>query len=303
MNTLTCMRGLPGSGKSTVARSMDAVRTNRDDLRQSIFGGEGILSREKEDLITQIQQKTVSEALSAGFDVVVDDMHLRPKYLKQWNEIANEHGAVFKIYEMGTSLEECIDRDGIRLACGERYVGEDVIRSIAARQMKNGKYLPYTPMPPQTFEPVVQKDGVARKMTILVDIDGTLTMGPHERGPFEWSKVGQDRPRESVVRLVGDLLDLRYHVTFMSGRDSVCRGETLEWLRKVLVTSKDDWDLFMRAEGDMRKDSIVKYELFTQHVLPHFYTRFVIDDRPQVCRMWRQIGLEVLQVGDPYKEF
>jgi hypothetical protein len=59
----------------------------------------------------------------------------------------------------------------------------------------------------------------------------------------------------------------------------------------------------MRQAGDMRKDSIIKSEIFWENVAPNYDVKMVIDDRPQVTRMWRSIGLNVLQVGNPYVEF
>jgi hypothetical protein len=53
----------------------------------------------------------------------------------------------------------------------------------------------------------------------------------------------------------------------------------------------------MRPEGDNRKDSIVKRELFDTHVRNKFYIDFVLDDRDQVVDMWRNdLGLTCLQV-------
>jgi hypothetical protein len=53
----------------------------------------------------------------------------------------------------------------------------------------------------------------------------------------------------------------------------------------------------MRAENDGRKDSIVKKELFEQHIVGKYYIDLVIDDRNQVVEMWRKdLGLTCLQV-------
>jgi hypothetical protein len=60
----------------------------------------------------------------------------------------------------------------------------------------------------------------------------------------------------------------------------------------------------MRKAGDGRKDTIVKKEMFLELVHPNYNVEFIVDDRPSVCRMWREeIGLKVLQVGDPHIEF
>lgn len=46
------------------------------------------------------------------------------------------------------------------------------------------------------------------------------------------------------------------------------------------------------------EDSIIKRELFEAHVRDTYAVRFVLDDRNQVVRMWRSLGLTCLQVAD-----
>jgi hypothetical protein len=53
----------------------------------------------------------------------------------------------------------------------------------------------------------------------------------------------------------------------------------------------------MRPENDMRKDSVVKSELFWEHVAPNYNVQFVLDDRDQVVDFWRSIGLVCWQVA------
>jgi hypothetical protein len=50
--------------------------------------------------------------------------------------------------------------------------------------------------------------------------------------------------------------------------------------------------------GDMRNDSIVKEEIYEEHIKPRFNVRFVLDDRDRVVKMWRENGLKVLQVAE-----
>ncbi len=121
------------------------------------------------------------------------------------------------------------------------------------------------------------------------------------RSPFDWARVGEDDVDVVIAELVNVLastnfaLDMgHYKVIVMSGRDAVCRDETMEWLDNAGI----QWDyLFMRAEGDNRPDNIVKAELFDTDVRDNFDIQFVIDDRWQVCKMWLQMGLKVLNVS------
>jgi hypothetical protein len=80
----------------------------------------------------------------------------------------------------------------------------------------------------------------------------------------------------------------------------VCRKQTLEWLDTKDVMYEE---LFMRAEGDSRKDWIVKGEIFFRDVATKYNVMMVVDDRPQVVRLWNLIGLPCASVGEPHVEF
>ena len=89
MQTLTILRGLPGSGKTTLASKMLAgattptIRINRDDLRAMIVGKDndlyggtksGVNAREK--LVRNMRDALIKCALESGTDVIVDDTNL-----------------------------------------------------------------------------------------------------------------------------------------------------------------------------------------------------------------------------------
>ena len=91
-----------------------------------------------------------------------------------------------------------------------------------------------------------------------------------------------------------------YYMIVMSGRDGICFNDTAEWL----IDNSIEYDLLvMRVAGDVRKDSIVKEELFFKYVANKFDVKLVVDDRPSVCRTWILLGLPLACVGDPYLEF
>lgn len=132
---------------------------------------------------------------------------------------------------------------------------------------------------------------------VLFDVDGTLALmnrGEGGRGPFDWKRVGEDAPNPAVVDLAHMIIrDCRYQIIVMSGRDEVCRPETEKWLSELQVFYAE---LYMRPHRDNRKDSVVKAELYRQHILGRHDVRWVVDDRDQVVRMWREeFGLTVFQ--------
>jgi hypothetical protein len=54
----------------------------------------------------------------------------------------------------------------------------------------------------------------------------------------------------------------------------------------------------MRAEGDTRKDSIIKEEIYRAEIENKYNVLFVLDDRNQVVELWRRLGLTCLQVAE-----
>lgn len=121
MNRFIICRGLPASGKSTWAKQWvledpeHRVRINQDDIRL-MLGKYWVPSREK--LVQEIQFDAMLEALSRGFNVVVDNTNLNKKVLDGFDRIIK----TYKNYEIeykdffNISLEECLRRNTIRNA-------------------------------------------------------------------------------------------------------------------------------------------------------------------------------------------
>jgi len=135
----------------------------------------------------------------------------------------------------------------------------------------------------------------------IVDIDGTLALMKGVRGPFEWDKVHLDNPNQWVIDLVKDIQarHLDWHTIIMSGRlgSETCEQLTRQWLTSNGIVYTN---LFMRpSDREFDKDCIIKKDLYEQYVKPHHNVQFVIDDRDQVVKMWRnELGLKVLQVAE-----
>jgi predicted kinase len=271
-------KGLPASGKSTWASDFVALnrnwkRVNKDDLRSMVQGG--AWSGKMERQILKTRDTLIRQWLGEGFSVIVDDTNLNPKHEDRIREIGKEFGATVEVKWFHIDVDTAIERDLKR----NRSVGERVIR-----KMFNDWIRPkVTPM----------AQDISLVQAIIVDIDGTVAK-MDGRGAFDWDRVGEDKPNPPIIDIVQRFA--RTHIIiFMSGRDSVCREQTLVWLKDNIRLK--DFHLFMRPEGDNRKDSIVKRELFDTHVRNKFYIDFVLDDRDQVVDMWRNdLGLTCLQV-------
>jgi predicted kinase len=306
MAELVITRGLPASGKSTWARKWvdedpaGRARMNRDDLRLNLYGT-ARPTHQQEAAISTVQQASVRALLAAGRSVVVDDLHLRARYVSGWVELAAEAGAGFAVQDFtDVPVEECVRRDAERAARGERAVGAGVIQDLHARFLASGRGLPASALVPKPVTgpgagPGYRPDP-ALPVAWLVDIDGTLALmatTPGARSPFDWHRVGEDAPNPAVVDLVRALA-ASAAIVVMSGRDESCRALTEQWLARHEVPYDA---LFMRPAGDSRKDAIVKRELFDRQVAERWAVRGVIDDRRQVVEMWRAMGLMCAQVA------
>ena len=138
------LRGLQGSGKSTFAKQWvnedpeHRVRFNRDDIR-NMLGKYWVPSRES--LINTIQNDFLSSALYQGYDIVIDNMNLNEKCIKEiktfvqgWNNVSDSHVYDIEIKDFfDVPLEVCIERDSKR----ENPIGERVIRSTYNKYRDN----------------------------------------------------------------------------------------------------------------------------------------------------------------------
>lgn len=132
-------------------------------------------------------------------------------------------------------------------------------------------------------------------VTIIVDIDGTIARHVG-RSPYDGSKCETDEPIEEIIDILHHYdLNPTIDITLFSGRSDEWIEETKRWLAKHKVPYTG---LHMRKAGDIRKDSIVKREMFDEHIAGEYNVLFVLDDRNQVVDMWRkELGLTCLQVN------
>jgi hypothetical protein len=129
---------------------------------------------------------------------------------------------------------------------------------------------------------------------IICDIDGTLAHRK-DRSPYDYSRVSEDRVDIDIRDLIFCMYDAGTTILLISAREDSCEEATKDWLENNLVPYKY---LYMRKSGDFRKDSIVKQELFDEYIRNNYTVRFVLDDRDQVVKMWRDLGLKCLQVAE-----
>jgi len=300
MNKAIITVGISASGKSTFADEWlnagpNRVRIERDLVRKALVEADGKewswdkWNWKRESEVTAIINRRI-EACAGSHDIILSDTNLhtgRRNTLVKWLESL---GYEVEVKMFPVSIEEAWKRDAKRA----NGVGHSVIAKQYEQNLENSTRRRYVADP-------------NKPACILVDIDGTLAHMNGKRGAFEWEKVGLDVVDEAVRAIVNRFAfrddgstETDTVVIALSGRDGICEPETRQWLKDNDVGFHK---LFMRAPNDMRKDTIVKEEIFWRDIADNYSVLFAIDDRPSVARMWRELGVKVFQVGNPHIEF
>lgn len=279
MKKVILTKGLPASGKTTWAKSMvkkntgSYKRINKDDLREMLDCSHW--SKGNEKFVLHMRDGMILAALADGKHVIVDDTNFNSIHERNIRELV--HGlAKVEIKEFEVDLDECIRRDAAR----EKPVGEKVIRDMYNKYVR-------IEIPPVKYI-------AGAKNAIIVDVDGTLAK-MRDRGPYDWNKVGNDDLYADIAEIVDFYKNNEYAIIIVTGRDGICEEETREWLEKNLVPYDE---FYIRPAGNTEKDSIIKKRIYDEHIKGKYNIHIVLDDRDQVVKMWRSIGLRCLQVAD-----
>lgn len=281
MSKIVVLRGLPACGKSTwahdfIERNKGWVRINKDDLRSMLHNS--IWSKDNEKLILETRNILIENLISKNINVIVDDTNFASIHITTIMEMAKKYNADFEVKDFDVSLEECLKRNAERI--GKSRVPDKVIIEMYEKYV-----LPEKPKLEQNKNLI---------KSIVVDLDGTLAIHV-ERGAFEFMKCYTDAVNFPVLNCVKSMIQQNYRIIFVSGREDICKEETIRWLNDKC--NLFDFDIHMRKTGDNRKDSLVKEEIYKEHILPNYFVDFVLDDRKQVVDHMRELGLTVFQVA------
>ena len=129
------LSGIPASGKSTFAKQFVKendgwVRINKDDIRR-MFGEYWLPKRES--LVEDAEYSIAEDAAFFGWNIIVDDTNLNPKYIKVWKDFANDFKYEIEYKEFKVSLEQALEWDSKR----ENPVGENVIKGFYKKYYEN----------------------------------------------------------------------------------------------------------------------------------------------------------------------
>lgn len=297
MSKIILTVGVSGSGKSTWAHEqwkenpLNTIIVSRDNIRYMFGYTEETIKdyysrpdlNKLEKQVTLYEDSIIHEGLNLNKTVIVDATHLKREYLvryKIWN-------VPVEVIWFDTPIDVCIERDKNR----NRTVGEDIIK----KQYKQFLSLKSSLKDKEIDFSTVSFNNDLKKPPVWVfDIDGTLAH-KCDRDIYDLTKVKDDFIDNNVASLFEQLYLSGEKIIICSGREETSRVETLNWIKDKLAFDFSDKDLLMRSKGDFRPDWIVKEELWREIAKNH-YICGLIDDRNQVVRRARAIGLKVFQV-------
>jgi predicted kinase len=237
--------------------------------------------RQNEEKVTVIQDRQIQEAFDNGQNIIICETNLNPK---------NRNAMVLKLTEMGYSVEFKefeVDLNTLWKRDAQRFGG--VGHLVIYRQYQ--QWLEY-----KGARKYVQNDSLPD--AIVFDVDGTLaTM--HNRGPFDWMKVDQDHYRREVCDMLDGFVVKDYEIIIATGRDGSAEELTKKWLDAGDLLYDD---FYIRPEGNFEKDFVIKERMLWEMEKKYNICAWV-DDRPQVSNHLRLLGVNVIQVADPYVDF
>lgn len=307
--------GVSASGKSTAAENFflesrsfpfinHYVHLERDRLRIQYLEEKNVAftwdtwkRRGDEKEITRRMNDGIARCSEMRMNIIISDTNLNPKFRGNLIADLERRGYEVWLWYFDISYHEAVRRDLLR----DNPVGAWVIGKQFDMLRKQNHTRTHQ-CPSKSFLNVYDNLRLNRA-TFIVDIDGTIaTM--NGRSPYDWDKVGTDAVNVPVATIVTALACEGFSIIFLSGRDGSCRDLTEEWISEVFGGfDNNKTPLFMRAPGDMRADVVIKRELFDEHIDGKYNVVACIDDRPKVTTMWRDMGIPVIQVGDPYIDF
>ena len=137
MSKLIILQGIPGSGKSTWARSYlkkygssNTVIVNRDSIR-SMLGDYWVPSRE--GLVTTIEDEMIIASVAKHYDVIIDATNLNDVTIARWELIAENTNADIEYVKFPINPYIAWFRDIKRWIFGGKRVGKKVIFSFYNR--------------------------------------------------------------------------------------------------------------------------------------------------------------------------
>ncbi len=130
---------------------------------------------------------------------------------------------------------------------------------------------------------------------IICDIDGTVAHRT-TRGVYDFDKADTDEVDPVIFELIG-IMAFTHDIVWITGRPESNRQLTEQWLKdNGLPPGK----LYMRADDDYSDAPTYKYNVWVDRLGETTDIMFVLEDREDIAKMWRALGIRCFQVAaDP----
>ena len=288
--------GAPGSGKSTFAKYFlrteeNWIRISRDDFRSMQFGGTVVSDRE-EMMITEMVNSSIEALLRRKSNVLVDATNCKKEYINQFiDKFKHSADITFKTFELGKEILE--ERCENRFNETGKFIPKNVLHRYIQQLDSLNENFDFSVRKKQDKVITLAEQNTSLPKAIICDLDGTLAL-MNGRNPFDASRCDEDLLNAPVANTLKNYHQLGYKIILLSGREEKYKEPTLRFLE----THQINFDiLLMRKTSDNRKDSIIKKEIFAEHIQDKYFIEFVLDDRNQVVDMWRnELKLPCFQV-------
>lgn len=118
VQTITVLVGLPGAGKDTwCSKNMNNTTrvVCRDDIREELGytkpGEKAVLSRNKEDIVTELFNKRLKEFVDSGYNVIINNINLRKIYRDAYKAVIGNKPLLWKcVYIEAPTLKDNMER-------------------------------------------------------------------------------------------------------------------------------------------------------------------------------------------------
>lgn len=278
MKQLFLLVGPPGSGKSTLSKSLWGAYINQD-----------LQGKEHIDLFVA--------ALGRGADITVDRMNFDVGQRKRYLDQAKAAGYTTKIIVLHESYKTCHERitkrqDHPTIKANDPATASKVLNFFFSKYER--------PQSGEADEIEFRYPEGVKEHAIICDLDGTLCNVDHRLHNVKnvnknWKAffdgIKHDAHNFWCLSLL-EALQYKYPLVFASGRPDDHEEVTRFWLETRNMPTEH---LYMRKRGDYRKDDIAKEIILDFEILTRFRPLFFIDDRQQVVDLWRRRGFVALQ--------
>lgn len=305
-------KGAPASGKSTWAKAeiakdpLNWLRINNDDIRAMTNGS--VFSADYEKLIRETRNFLIKQGIQRGMNIILDNVNSSKRNWEDVCKIVQETNKDVQVLEklFYVDLEELLERNGKRE--GSARVPDEVVKKffkdLGGKQFVHSHpkveiFTRRTNAVDRVVRPMQQDESLPR--AVIFDNDGTISLIHSGRSPYDASTCDLDAPHKHVIECMKLYHDAGYKILFVSGREDKDRAPTERFYQEHFPEVQ--YELYMRPTGDMRKDVIIKEEIFNNQIKGKYFVAGWFDDRLQVSKWVYESGLPLFRVNDPEANF